>query len=191
MDYLLLLRGVNVGGKHKVSMNDLKHTFEENGFKNIKTYINSGNIILESDQDLDSLRDKIAIILKSNYDFPIPFSILTGQQFLTVLENLPSWWQEVTARKDVLFYTNPSEAQTIQTRISQYTLHHERIYNTDIGIFWDKLDEAAFLKTAYHRQLIKEQFYPRITIRNGNTVNKLSDLLKERLKTTVDDSTAS
>lgn len=191
MDYLLLLRGVNVGGKHKVSMTDLKHTFEENGFKNIKTYINSGNIILESDQDLDSLRDKIAIILKSNYDFPIPFSILTGQQFLTVLENLPSWWQEVTARKDVLFYTNPSEAQKIQTRISQYPLHHERIYHTDIGIFWDKLDEAAFLKTSYHRQLIKEQFYPRITIRNGNTVNKLSDLLKERLKTTVDDSTAS
>ena len=47
--YIALLRGINVGGKNKLSMKELKKTLEENGFQDVVTYINSGNIIFTSD----------------------------------------------------------------------------------------------------------------------------------------------
>lgn len=48
MKYIVLLRGVNVGGNNKVSMADLKLLFEDMGFNNVVTYINSDNIIFET-----------------------------------------------------------------------------------------------------------------------------------------------
>lgn len=45
MQYIALLRGINISGKNKISMNDLKKELEENEYKNVSTYLNSGNII--------------------------------------------------------------------------------------------------------------------------------------------------
>ncbi len=59
MKYIALLRGINVGGKNKVSMNDLKLCFENAGFKNVVTYINSGNVIFDSEEQ--SLTDHLII----------------------------------------------------------------------------------------------------------------------------------
>lgn len=51
--YIASLRGINVGGKNKVSMPALKELFEQNGFDNVITYINSGNIIFSCDNTAD------------------------------------------------------------------------------------------------------------------------------------------
>ena len=48
MKYIVLLRGVNISGKNKVSMPKLKQLLEENNYQNVSTYLNSGNIIIES-----------------------------------------------------------------------------------------------------------------------------------------------
>lgn len=48
MIYICLLRGVNVSGKNKVSMSNLKTELENNGYRNVCTYLNSGNVIFES-----------------------------------------------------------------------------------------------------------------------------------------------
>ena len=50
MKYIALLRGVNVGGKNKVAMGDLRVCFESLGFENVTTYINSGNVVFDSPQ---------------------------------------------------------------------------------------------------------------------------------------------
>lgn len=47
MQYIALLRGINISGKNKISMNDLKKELEENEYKNVSTYLNSGNIIFQ------------------------------------------------------------------------------------------------------------------------------------------------
>lgn len=48
MQYIALLRGINVGGKRKVQMNLLRTAFEDAGFTNVRTYINSGNVLFET-----------------------------------------------------------------------------------------------------------------------------------------------
>ena len=49
--YVAFLRGINVGGKNKLNMNDLVQLFENLSFKNIKTYIQSGNVIFQSNSN--------------------------------------------------------------------------------------------------------------------------------------------
>ncbi len=48
MKYVAFLRGINVGGKNKVKMETLREVFSSLGFENVKTYINSGNVIFET-----------------------------------------------------------------------------------------------------------------------------------------------
>ena len=50
--YIALLRGINISGKNKVSMPLLKVAFEELGFLNVSTYINSGNVLFSSDKEV-------------------------------------------------------------------------------------------------------------------------------------------
>ena len=65
MRYVLLLRGINVGGKNKVSMNDLKMNIGELGYQNVVTYINSGNVIFDTDDNTETVKIKIAEMLKN------------------------------------------------------------------------------------------------------------------------------
>lgn len=45
MKYIALLRGINISGKNKISMSELKKELEENGYQNVFTYLNSGNVV--------------------------------------------------------------------------------------------------------------------------------------------------
>ena len=104
MIYILLLRGINVGGKNKVSMSDLKKLLLGVGFEDVNSYINSGNLFFASVEKQESCVSKIRDILEGNYDFSIPFALLTKEEYLKEREELPDWWNGEYARKDVLFF---------------------------------------------------------------------------------------
>ena len=105
MKYVLLLRGINVGGKNKVSMADLKNMISTLGYENVITYINSGNIIFNSTENISVVNDKISQILNS-YPFKINKVILTKDEYIEELKNLPSWWNDNFYRKFYYQRTN-------------------------------------------------------------------------------------
>ena len=81
--YVAFLRGINVGGNNKVEMPKLKKAFESSGYKNVATYINTGNVIFESDKkNPGTLAQEIEKILKNLGFFQLtqiflyPFSYL-------------------------------------------------------------------------------------------------------------------
>ena len=176
MRYILLLRGINVGGKNKVSMNDLKASLEDLGYQNVVTYINSGNIIFDTDDDLTTVKEKIAILL-GRFPFVIKHVILTKDEYLGEVSGLPEWWHQPLARKDVLFYTDDVDPEYIKERIGQMPLHDETVHFGKKAVFWGKYSEKEFLRTSYHKLLMKEKFYPLITIRNGRTFDRLGKML--------------
>ena len=176
MRYLLLLRGINVGGKNKVSMTELKDLISRLGYENVITYINSGNIIFDSTDSIEIVNDKISELLNT-YSFKINKVILTQEEYLDEIANLPSWWSSDIYRKDVLFYSNEVEYPSIIERINTMPLNDELVYFGNKAIFWGKLNEKEYLKTSYHKYLIKESFYKFITIRNGRTFDKIAELL--------------
>ena len=178
MQYILFLRGVNVGGKNKVSMTDLKALLDNTGFENLDSYINSGNLFFSSAESREACILKIRKVLNRNYDFLIPFALLTKEEYLEEQAALPAWWEEELARRDVLFYSCTMDKSDILHFIENATFYNEIVHVGKQAVFWGKMDEAEYLKTTYHKKLMKQDFYKQITIRNGNTFEKIAEILR-------------
>jgi len=161
MEYVALLRGINVGGNNKVVMSELREQVAAEGFANVRTYINSGNLLFEAEADVprDEVAEAIEHVLARRYDFPIRFALLTGQDYLAELRSLPDWWHGEVARRDALFYTRGLDRGHVRERIEAMELGDEAVYFGEHAVFWGKFDEKNFLKTAYHRRLLREDFY--------------------------------
>ena len=91
--YIALLRGVNISGKNKVPMAELKKIFEELGFGAVKTYLNSGNVIFSSDEEnIGSLTDRIETTIKKWFGLDIPIFVISKEDLEDILQHAPAWW---------------------------------------------------------------------------------------------------
>ncbi len=181
MEYVALLRGINVGGKNKVVMSELREQITAEGFTNVRTYINSGNLLFEAGADAtcEDVAQAVEDLLARRYDFPIRLALLTAQEYLAQLEELPDWWHGEVARRDALFYTRGLDRFHVRERIEAMELGDEAVHFGEHAVFWGKFDEKSFLKTAYHKRLLREDFYRQVTIRSGSTVEKIAAMLSQ------------
>ena len=163
MKYVLLLRGINVGGKNKVAMSDLKDMISKLGYENVITYINSGNIIFDANDNKKIVRVKISHMLET-FPFSINKVMLTQEEYLDEISNLPEWWSEELFRRDVLFYSDEVDYSRMKERIKMMPLNDEMVHFGKKAVFWGKCNEKNYLSTSYHKLLMKESFYKSITI---------------------------
>lgn len=102
--YVALLRGINVGGKKKVEMKQLRVVFEALGLENVQTYINSGNVIFETKKASNSLVKKIEAALAEKFGFEILVVLRDQKNIEQLVAKIPSKWSNDTEQKtDVLF----------------------------------------------------------------------------------------
>ena len=181
MEYVALLRGINVGGNNKVVMSELRAQIAAAGFGHVRTYINSGNLLFEAEDQAsrEDVAQAVEDILARHYDFPIRLALLTAQDYLAQLDELPDWWHGEVARRDALFYTRGLDHDHVRERIEAMELGDEAVHFGEHAVFWGKFDEKSFLKTAYHKRLLREDFYRQVTIRSGSTVEKIAALLSQ------------
>lgn len=189
MEYVALLRGINVGGTNKVVMSELREQIAAEGFTNVRTYINSGNLLFEADAEAgaeagagtntpcEAVAQIVEEALARRYDFPIRLALLTAQDYVAELRDLPDWWHGEVARRDALFYTRGLDSDHVRERIEAMELGDEAVHFGRHAVFWGKFDEKTFLKTAYHKRLLREDFYRQVTIRSGSTVGKIAAML--------------
>lgn len=178
--YALLVRGINVGGKNKVVMAQLRQELTELGLENVETYINSGNIFFNSIVPRTKLIENLQAFFERRYPFIQSFSLLSYEDYEEELRNLPDWWDHEMARKDVLFYTEGVDVDQVIEKVNSLELVDEVLHFGKLGIFWGKLSETSYSKTAYHKHLLKMPFYHNITIRNTNTFDKIGQFLKHK-----------
>lgn len=163
--YSLLVRGINVGGKNKVVMAQLRQELTELGLEKVETYINSGNIFFTSTDPKVRLVEKLEVFFEVHYPFIQSFSLLSLEDFEAELENLPEWWTKELARKDVLFYTEDLDVDQVIEKVNSLELEDEVIHFGKLGIFWGKYCEESYYEIAYHKYLLKLPFYRQITLR--------------------------
>ena len=178
--YALLVRGINVGGKNKVVMAQLRQELTELRLEKVETYINSGNIFFNSIVPRTKLIEKLQAFFERCYPFIQSFSLLSHEDYEKELRNLPDWWNHEMARKDVLFYTEGLDVDQVIEKVNSLELVDEVLHFGKLGIFWGKLSETSYSKTAYHKHLLKMPFYRNITIRNANTFDKIGQFLKHK-----------
>lgn len=97
--YIALLRGINISGKNKISMNELRSELQKNKYQNISTYLNSGNVIFESEIDhKESIMQDIYKIIKDKFHLEIPVFIMTASELKDIFVNAPDWWGLITGK---------------------------------------------------------------------------------------------
>lgn len=176
--YALLVRGINVGGKNKVVMAQLRQELTELGLEKVETYINSGNIFFTSTGSKSQLIEKLEAFFGTRYPFIQSFSLLSQEDYEAEVENIPAWWSRDLARKDILFYTEGLDVEQVIPTVESLELKDEVLHFGKLGIFWGKFSEETYSKTAYHKHLLKMPFYRNISIRNAKTFDKIGQMLK-------------
>ena len=176
--YIVLLRGINVGGKNKISMPELKSAFEKNGFTDVLTYINSGNIIVSTDMDdVVKLKEKCERLIEKNFNILIPVIAIAIEDFKKSLNHAPSWWGEDTESKhNGIFIIPPTTVEEVFKVIGDIKPEYEKVDFYGNLIFW-----SAPIKTFSRTRWIKivgSTIYNNVTIRNANTIKKLLELSK-------------
>jgi len=173
--YLALLRGINVGGKNKVEMRKLKTVFENAGFSNVSTYINSGNVIFESkENDADKLISIIKMILK-NFDFEIQVIIRSSANISKLTKAIPADWQNNDVQKtDVLFLRADFDNKKSLNLIKQ-TPGVDNVIYVNGAIIWN-VKRIDYNRSGM-KKFIGTELYKNMTARNVNTVRKFSELM--------------
>ncbi|CAM4319168.1 DUF1697 domain-containing protein [Erysipelothrix inopinata] len=177
--YVALLRGLNVGGNHKVSMSDLKVLFSLT-YENVETHGNTGVVFFDSKNKVD--RVKLETDLEKTFGFPIAVYILSAEEVFALEPNLPIGWNEDKEwRHNILFLLNDVRAEQICPDLSLYDTELDHISIIDNTIFWSTnfTTRQLYYKSAY-RKVLAHPNYPDTTIRNGNTFAKMIQILKKR-----------
>ncbi|MCB5950466.1 DUF1697 domain-containing protein [Enterococcus sp. BWT-B8] len=171
--YIALLRGINVGGKNKISMPVLRTVFEELGFSDVVTYINSGNVVFSSViQDEVELIKKCEEVILERFKLTIPVAVISADDLAEAMENAPEWWN--TDKESVhytIFVLSPIRVEEIYAGAGEVNPEFEQVGHHGNVIFW-----SAPLKTyskAKWSKIARSSVNSHVTIRNANTVNKL------------------
>ena len=111
--YVALLRGINVGGRNKVAMADLRETFEDGGYDAVRTYIQSGNVLFESAAARGSLEDDIERLLEARFGVPLVVVVRSHDQLRAVVDDAPKGFgaAPATYHSDVVFLKAPLTAK--------------------------------------------------------------------------------
>lgn len=87
--YIALLRGINVGGHRLIKMADLKRMLETMGMTNVQTYIQSGNVLFESEEESDQLSQQIEEQIKTTFSFSVPVILRTSMELSQIIKKCP------------------------------------------------------------------------------------------------------
>jgi len=171
--YILLLRGINVGGKNKVSMKELKEALENSGFQDVVTYINSGNIIFSSeDTDTDFLKKSCKALILEKFNLDILVMIISANELIEALSNAPDWWDvDEGSKHNAIFVIPPTTVDEVLKEVGESQPEYEKVGSFGSVIFWSAPIET-FSRTRWS-SVARKSVYNSITIRNANTVKKL------------------
>jgi uncharacterized protein (DUF1697 family) len=180
INYIALLRGINVGGNNMIKMNDLKILFEGLKFSEVKTYIQSGNIIF-SDKKKDKAKltgiIQKALLEKFNYDCPI--ILYNFDEYQNIINNIPKGFgtDQEKYKYDVWFLINKLTAEEVMKSV-RLREGVDKIYAGPGVVYTSFLKEMA--GKSYFSKIVQLPIYKNITIRNWNTTKKLYELTGQK-----------
>lgn len=180
--HIALLRGINVGGHKKILMADLRQIFKSLGYDNACTYIQTGNVIFDSNGNEDnlSLAKKIEDAIQACYDFDVPVMVCTAEELKTII-NLNPYWKEKKENAYInklhltLFDTPPTEENINILKAIDYTPDSFKIIDRSIYLHCNKQYRDSKLNTNY----LEKTLTIKATTRNWKTMLKILELVNK------------
>ena len=176
--FVALLRGVNVGGNNMISMKSLKESFTTMGFKQVTTYINSGNIVFKSkEDDARKLESKIEKMLSRDYQLDSKVVVRSLSEMEKLVKNLPrSWDGDSSWRHNVIFLRHTIDSEKILAELPAKSDIEEIVYRPGT-LLWSA--QATQLNQTNLAKLASRKIFHDMTVRNLNTTKKLYELMKK------------
>jgi uncharacterized protein (DUF1697 family) len=178
--YVILLRGINVGGKNKVPMAQLKKCLEELGFSNVSTFIASGNVILQSDQSADKIKTQIETVLPKKFQLDselIKVLVLSHQQLQKVIDNKPKGFgnQPDLYHSDAIFLMDVDIHDVMLIFNPREGV--DKVWSGDGVVYSQRLSSQ---RTKSRLSIMAmSPLYKSLTIRSWNTTAKLLAIVKD------------
>ena len=176
--YIALLRGINVGGKNKIAMSELKVGFEELGFEAVSTHLNSGNVIFSASvYDVTILASSIKAMIKSNFKLDIPVFVSSQEELKEILNNAPDWWGDSNKEiyDNLIFMFPRLSYDEFYNKIGSPKEEYEKVCNYKNTVFWS-FSRKDYQKTNWWTKTANSSVSDKITIRTANTVRKIAQM---------------
>jgi uncharacterized protein (DUF1697 family) len=177
--YISIIRGINVSSQKKIVMKELKSLYESLGFENVLTYIQSGNVIFNSDIDhvLD-IQKLIEDAINTKYNFEVPVDIRTSNEFEKVLANIPFGEVDLEAdgTKMLITFLSHQPDKSAVNRLMKYVKAPEKLVLGDKCIYLHCPN--GYGKTKLSNVFIEKKLDVLATTRNLKSVNKLCELAR-------------
>lgn len=171
--YIALLRGINVSGQKIIKMEQLRAVFEEMQLEQVRTYIQSGNVVFEAkEQDTSLLEKKIQQKIEQVYSFHVPVIVRTSRELELVVEQTPFDITELSANEKIyvsfLSQEPSTEAvqllKTFESEVDDFHVHAREVYI---------LIRAGYGESMFSNNFLEKKLKVSATTRNWATVNKL------------------
>ena len=176
--YIAILRGINVGGKKKVLMKDLKVIFKEIGFLNIHTYVQSGNVVFDSKKDIKPKKLELQIenALLSNYNFEVSVIIKTPEELKTIISgNLFKPTKNSIKRHYLVFLKETPEIENIKKLEAWYSGDDEFILKKNV-IYLKYF--TRYSDSKLNNNLFEKKLNVIASTRNWTSILKLDEICK-------------
>lgn len=179
--YIALLRGINVGGKNIIKMAELKRMFEAMGMRRVQTYIQSGNVLFESEAEEAPLRQRIEHELEEAFRFSVIVVLRTAEELKRVAASCPFSEEEVpeaeaTSEAESLYVSFLLEEPSREgiERLSTFKNESDeyRVEGREVFLLFRHSIRNSKLANNLHKLDVPS------TVRNWKTINKLVALAR-------------
>ena len=179
--YISILRGINVGGKRKILMKDLKEIYQNLGFSDVETYIQSGNVIFNSDNlDKKEISQKLEKAIFEKYNFEVPIIIRTKEELINIQSSNPfvknkEEKQELINNLHLTFLEEIPTTENIgkAKEIESKTNDKFEIIENNIFVFCEGKYHTSKLTNNFFEKKLKTK----ATTRNWKTIEKLTKIM--------------
>lgn len=169
--YIIILRGINVSGKNKLPMKDLQLLLQKLGYTDIQTYIQSGNVVLQTEELKEEVVSNIEEAITKTFGYEVPILIRTVAEWEKAIANNP--YKDVEEKQQYFTFlsTIPSEKTIeVDAKNDEFTILEDVVYINAVG---------GYGKTKLTNNFIENKLKVIATTRNLKTTLKLLEMAKK------------
>lgn len=167
MTYIALLRAVNVSGQNKIKMADLRQMFERMGFDGVETYIQSGNVRFEADEDEETLRPQIEAAIHTTFGLTVTVVLRTASELAEVVARCP--FPETESLYVAYLEAEPTPEGIAQLNAFQTESEEWQVIGREVYILYHQGAGRSKLTTA----VLEKRLDVAATARNWRTTQQL------------------
>jgi uncharacterized protein (DUF1697 family) len=174
---VVLLRGINIGPRNRIAMPALREALSDAGYEEVRTYVQSGNVVLGSDQDERQLVDRVQRLIKVNFDLDIAVIVRTRAELAKVVQRNPlGALADNPKRYQVSFLAAKPDAATVR-RLTEYKAPSEELAASGRELYAWHPDGVA--RSKLWAALADKRLGTPATARNWTTVTTLLRMANE------------